>query len=65
MPPVETGGKLIVSTFLTFPAGNVLRTDTTLKLSVRIPPHVSATEADAELKVGLQSSIADCLLSKF
>jgi len=43
MPPVETGG-------------NVLRTDTTLKLSVRIPPHVSATEADKELKQILEAN---------
>jgi len=30
--------------------GNVLRTDTTLKLSMRVPPHVSANEVAAQLK---------------
>jgi len=40
-PSVETGG-------------NVLRTDSTLKLSVRIPPHVSAEQVNNELKEVLE-----------
>jgi len=31
-------------------AGNVLRTDTSLKLSIRVPPHVDATVAAQEVK---------------
>jgi len=34
--------------------GNVLRTDTTLKISMRVPPHVPANEAAASLKEVLE-----------
>jgi acetylornithine deacetylase/succinyl-diaminopimelate desuccinylase-like protein len=35
-------------------AGNVLRTETSLRLSVRVPPHCSAEDAAKELKETLE-----------